>query len=263
MFNEKRIEEIRKRVQVSTLLSDHEKSDWLNLLDLMNDKQLGELEEILNMGEEVNVQPIPAPQPPVAQPPVNPQPAAPAAPVKMPPLSHLANVPTNVNMSHSVPQTAVRPTAMPNAPTKPSASKPTSQPAPATAKPSMPTMKPLEPAKPSSTFKPQPVEPPPTHLEKYDIDHIAELEELSPTTLRHYELQSVVDVIRQAIQNYGYFQVLQLIESSPLHKGYIKTGKAMMGHKESETANPELNLTQTELEFMADLLRHMRFNNWE
>lgn len=108
MSNPNKVEIIRKNIQVSTLLSDHEKADWLNLLDLMNDKQLGELEEILiaePQQPKPSVNSAPASMSAPAQTPAQPFVQAPlSTPMQnMPPLSHIANVPTGVNMSRVSP----------------------------------------------------------------------------------------------------------------------------------------------------------------
>lgn len=250
MFNEKRIEEIRKNIQISTILSDHEKSDWLNLLDLMNDKQLGELEEILGAmpGQQPAKQGIPAP-------------SAQDIPVaKMPPLSHIANVPADVTMTHSVPPAAdVKP--VPQPPVKVAIDKLSPKPS------TLPLHQPM-PAKPSPP--PAPVKPmvakpkPPTSgtLKKLVIGQVSDIQAFDVATLRQYELQSVVDAVRGAIQANGYFHILQQLEASPLYRSYIETGKIMLGHGKATVTDPETTLTQTELEFITDLLRHMRFNTW-
>lgn len=266
MFNSKRIEEIRKNIQISTILSDHEKSDWLNLLDLMNDKQLGELEEILGV------------MPAVAQAQAQTQAQTQAPPSRMPPLSHIANIPTDVTMTHSVPAPSV---AAP-APAKPVAPV---TPARLPAKPLPPVRPPVAAAPPASipaqsAPSAQPVNPPsqksapvepvaqqrpvaaPPVLKKLSIANLTDIQAFEVATLRQYELQSIVDAIRTIIQANGYFQILQQLEASPLYRSYIQTGKFMLGEGNAEVADPETTLTQTEFEFLTDLLRHMRFNTW-
>lgn len=261
MFNEKRIESIRNNIQISTILSDHEKSDWLNLLDLMNDKQLGELEEILGAA-------------PVAANMVTQSPSQPngtnISNTQMPPLSHIANVPTDVTMVHSVPKTV-----------------------PAPVVPTMPTRKPISASTIPSSLQSQPkdlksvntfsaatipahksvnsskapagLSSPPVSslgLQKLTIQNIGEIQQYDVSVLRKHELQSVVDAFRLIIQNNGYFQVLQQLEASQLYRSYIETGKFMLGHGTAQVTDPETTLTQTEFEFITDLLRHMRFNTW-
>ncbi len=254
MFNEKRIEDIRNKIQASKLMADHEKSDWLNLLELMNDKQLGELEEILAVTENVShsvnqvVQNLQTSQPTQSKPVTPPQ--------SIPALNHLANIPTDLNMTHSVPPSVAKtmPAAVVPSPAKvaidklspkpasvPSrpASIPNSQPTPAPASQPVQSAPPSQPSQPSN--------------KQMSIQTIAELQQVAPETLREFDLQSVVNAILGATQHYGYFRVLQILESSPLYKAYIDSGKAMLNKEKS-------SLTQSEFEFITDLLRHMRFN---
>lgn len=295
MFNAKRIETIRKNVQISTLLSDHEKSDWLNLLELMNDKQLGELEEILasdpNVAKAMQTQPsqsqstqpqrdvqVSRPAQTTQSTPLSSSPSSwqPDFVQQMPPLPHIANMPTDVTMTHSVPSTpGVEQKPLPR--TTPS--------------PNLSTFKSKQNfIRPASQFSPQPVVEPVTENElvigseqpapiqktsppqkpakpqnSYSIQAVEQLQELSVKTIREHTLQSIFDVIRQAIQTNGYFAVLQLIEASPLYASYINAGKQRLGAvvpKTSDASLQESTLTQEEFEFMTDLLRNMRFNRW-
>ncbi len=157
MFNSQRIELIRKNIQASTLLTDKEKSDWLNLLDLMNDKQLGELEEILAAeSPDVNfTEPAPLSSAPIGaangidgvnkpQPPVQ----------QMPPLSHLANVPSGMGMNQ--PASTPIPTPLPSPIQTSAPAAPTTQRAPAPIPAPAPRPAPL-PVPPSPSYpKPQP-----------------------------------------------------------------------------------------------------------
>lgn len=219
MFNEKRIQDIRKKIQASTLLDDHEKADWLNLLSLMNDKQLGELEEILAAEKSVTPSmPVSAPSATTS----TPQPQQ-----KLPPLSHIANVPTDVNMPQPTPLSSVP------KPTKPI---------------TIATPKPQQPAKPITPKIP------------FALQHAEELQNLSVEILRKFDEQSIISVIKSQIEQHGYFVVLQLIEASPLYEAYISSGQAQLkGEVTATAANPN-RLSQTEFEFMTDLLSNMRFN---
>ena len=46
-MNNQDLEKIRALVKTSTILSPEERAEWLALLEVMDDKQLGELEKIL------------------------------------------------------------------------------------------------------------------------------------------------------------------------------------------------------------------------
>lgn len=295
MFNAKRIETIRKNVQISSLLSDHEKSDWLNLLELMNDKQLGELEEILasdpNVAKAMQSQPSQSqPTQPqrdvqVSRPAQTPQSEAVSASPssrqpdfvqQMPPLPHIANMPTDVTMTHSVPaSTSVAQKPLPR--TTPSPNLSTFQPKQKVVRPvsgfsPQPVIEPTlvdEPLSSPEKSAPIPTAPQshksPTPHNSYTLQEIEQLQELSVETIREHTLQSIFDAIRQAIQTNGYFAVLQLIEASPLYASYINAGKQRLGvvvPKTSDASPQESTLTQEEFEFMTDLLRNMRFNRW-
>lgn len=221
MLNEKKIEEIRKNIQTSTLLTDHEKSDWLNLLELMNDKQLGELEEILSSG---------TPKPIISQP----------APVqKMPPLTHIANIPTDISMSHT----------------------PISTPPPIPVNP-VPLVKPQPTPKPDTQEDIMKVAHSPVTLPRLTPEKPEDVQQFSLETLRTYDLQSVVDAVRGLIQEHGYFKIVQFLEASPLYDSYINSGKERLRSTTNKPVSSNSMLTQEELEFMTDLLRHMRFNRW-
>lgn len=251
MNNSKRLEVIREKIKISKLLNDHEKSDWLNLLELMNDKQFGELEEILaaefpTLKQEEEQAPEPkipaAPIQPIIKPSPQPvvPPAMPSAPVKapaskMPPLSHIANIPTGVGVTPDAPAvvTGPNPAAMKASVTQ---MPPASAPTPVNYAPT--------PAATETSDNPKPA---------FSVADVEDLQNISVETIRGFVLQSVVDVIRDAIIENGYFHVLELIEASPLYASYIESGKQLLQNQQS-------TLTQAEFEFITDLLTHMRFN---
>lgn len=91
------IEKLKKLIAESSILNSYEKQEWLQLLELMNDKQLLELERILAPAES----PKPAPKP-SASPQIKASPAfaATSLPQKQPekpgskmPLGHIINLP--------------------------------------------------------------------------------------------------------------------------------------------------------------------------
>ncbi len=250
MFTHQRIEAIQNKIKTSKLLSDQEKGDWLNLLDLMNDKQLGELEEILAK-EEVVVAPPPQPPTPKplprapvpkAVPPAPPKPTPPPPPVAkpappippLPPLKHIANVPSNM--------------APPNfsQPSKPSQSVAPVQSDP-TAEPAIVT------STPEQNQDTAPLQS--TSAAPYKQEHPEDLKNLTARDLRNFDLQSMVNAIKTTIAEHGYFPILQLIEQSPLYESYIKAGEMKLKGLPGD-------LNQSEFEFVTDLLIHMRFNRW-
>lgn len=59
-----KFQKIKTQVQVSTFLTQPEKAEWLELMELMNDRQLLELEKILNQAEVSVKQPVLLPSQP-------------------------------------------------------------------------------------------------------------------------------------------------------------------------------------------------------
>lgn len=302
MFNVKRIETIRANIKSSTLLSDHEKSDWLNLVELMNDKQLGELEEILNTSPPAASTPEQRAQAHEASVSTrNPQPSAAsqlATPsnsdgIAMPPLSHIANMPSDVDMTMSVPKPSkpwvdtekkpmqplsaravpspslsfTKPSQQPGVTQQPNTSQSPQAPKPAqpdSAQPKSfvkPEVSPLPPLKPAS-FAPAPLRPSSTAA--FTLPSLENLQELSLETLRSFSPESISNEVRKAITEHGYFTVIQLIEASPLYAEYMNAGKQLLGdpQKSAITNSPvkKSDLTQEEFEFVVDLLRNVRFN---
>ncbi len=286
MSNPNRIETIKKNIQISTLLSDQEKSDWLSLLELMNDKQLGELEEILATEHKTSELPE-----------VKDNSAA-GLLKNMPPLSHIANVPMDVNMDRSpmppaptppqppiaqqpisnftskpAPQPQPVPQPIPQRPVSVQAQpqpKPAPQPMPAA--PSMPPVapiiNPLPKPRPVATPPVQPQvpqsepQPAPQQQVPYAINQIEDLQRLNLESLRIHTFESISEAIRNAIAEHGYFAILQLIETSELYAGYLDAGRERLGMKSPSGLPVKAGFTQGEFEFMTDLLRSMRFNRW-
>jgi hypothetical protein len=101
-------EQIKGLIKASRILNESERAEWLSLLELMNDKQLGELEKILNSGQRTAVREQKKPaesiehivdrNKQVDSKPISPKPASVSAgfqPVRphMPSLSHIMNLP--------------------------------------------------------------------------------------------------------------------------------------------------------------------------
>ncbi len=272
MFNSNRVETIKKDIQTSTLLSDSEKSDWLSLLELMNDKQLGELEEILSAS------------PPQTSKTAQPQQPTTPAPVKtppvqtMPPLSHIANVPSGVDMNRSQIANPIRPQAPAPTPSPapisarptpsptlsnmpPRSAPPKPQPSASANNPVSPALAPSAPTPAQAVTAPASTPAPATQQSQsvFAIRQVEDLQQMSVDTIRNFSFQSIFNVVRSAIQENGYFAILQLVESSPLFSSYLSSGNKRLGGTSSAT---EPELTQAEFEFMTDLLRNMRFNRW-
>lgn len=285
MVNANKIEKIRSNIQTSTLLSDHEKADWLNLLELMNDKQLGELEEIL--AAEVKKPTIQQPAA-TATVPSKTAPAQNSVNPVIPALKHIANMPASVQTQpqatpvvtapQSAPQSAPQPTTQLSAP------QPKPQPAPKfnplpRAVPSPTIFKKLEPApqpqpvtpvaqpasapQPAASQSSTPTQPQPEQpLAKiaYQITDPNELQQLTLQSLRKYTQESIMAVVKTCMAEFGYFGILQIIEASQLYASYVAYGQKRLNGEQTQAEGMQIAFTQEEFEFMTDLMRKMRFN---
>lgn len=223
MLNEQRIEHLRQQIQASQILESHEKADWLNLLELMNDKQLGELEEILSAPKST---------------------ASTASQASLPPLTHISNLPTEVNAPHA---------ASPKPPLFSPATQ-TSRPVTAQPAPAIPRV-----LNPQPISRPAPVRSAPrpaqvTPMHPLVIPNPSALQTLDVGTLREHEHAAIIQGVQAVAQSYGYFAALQHFEASPLYAAYLTAGKnRLMGR-------PDSGLSQAEFELVADILQAIRLN---
>ncbi len=234
MLNEQRVEHIRIAIQGSTLLDDHEKADWLNLLELMNDKQLGELEEIL----------------------AGPQGKSAPAPTQIPKqatqaLSHISNLPKNIQ----APGRQLSEPIIGDSPSLIKAPKPA--PVQTAVRPSIPkVINPMVSPRPMHIPTPAPAPsgsklPPMNPLVLSDLSSV---QSLSVKSIRDHEHNSAVNALQMIAQSYGYFSTLQNFESSMLYKAYLTAGKNRLAGR------PDSTLSQAEFELVTDMLQAMRLN---
>ncbi len=233
MSNEQKIEKIRAEIKTSPLLDDHEKADWLNLVELMNDKQVGELEEILK-----------APSAPRA--------AAPSPAADLPTMSHISNLPTQMNMGGQEARLQ---------PVKPQPVKPIAPPAQMALRPTMPTptKTAVASARPASPVggDAKAVRPINDQLQPAQFDDLENLADLDLSQFRKLDPGTISAALEPLILNYGYFTVLENFEATKLYQSYIATGKKLLANSPLE---PRFNLTQTEFEDVTDILQSMRMN---
>lgn len=225
MSSEQKIEKLRAEIQGSRLLDDHEKADWLNLLDLMNDKQIGELEEILQ-----------APAPANAEAPV------------LQTLSHISNLPTQMGGAAA----GARPIAPPRPTPPPSAARPPLRPMPQMVKSGVST-EPLAPISVGAT----PLPPKPSGLTPAQFDDLENVDAFTLEQFRSFDPETIVAALHPLVLHYGYFTVLQHLEASKLYESYLATGKKLLSGTALE---PRFNLTQAEFETMTDVLQALRLN---
>ena len=281
MLNEQKLKQIQGLVKNATVLSEQEKNEWMALIELMNDKQIAELEEILQKPKPEPVAPAqPQPQPvPQQQPRVQ---------ATSPTLSHISNLPNQLSDqkqdpltfqqapsptatgSHQAvsaappqtppPQAAPRPTPTPMpphsqvAPLRPrSVPEPVSMPAP-TPKPieavPMPPVTPL--SIPKSTYRNDSAS-----LNTMVLTKFEDISKLTSSALHQQNRELFHKTINELAAQYGYFQVVTNLEQSPLYQDYLGYGKNMlMGKKDN------LALSQEEFEFIADILLSLKVNRF-
>lgn len=229
MSNEQRIETLRQLIVVSTVLTESEKTEWLSLLELMNDKQLGELEEILAADKPAAPPVSSPPTPPPATTPT-PPPVPPVSVGRMPQLSHISNLPSSVSIPTPMPSPErVAPKPMPTAPP------PLSR----------------EVTKPPAAPTPQPKRDP---IATANFKDLSELIKLTPEDLRNYG-DSILPAITQLVGKFGYFATSQSLETSPLFHSYLTTGKSRL---QGTQPPAESALSQAEFELVTDILLAMR-----
>jgi hypothetical protein len=253
------LDTFRILVEQSSLLTESERLQWLELLPLMNDKQLLELRGILR----------------------SPDPTQPAKPMELPSLRHIVNMPQGV--LHESDSVAVRQPV----PAQPSAAKPagssisfgqwqdhvkqtlTEKELPAakvlpTATVSRPTVA-AQPiprttiaAKPAAnltalaTTKPQPQKPRPVAGQAVVPKTLEQLQTMSLESLEKFEFQELVTQMQQLVQQHGYFEVLLRLEQSPLFAAYVAAG--------SEALKTNTQLKGEDFKLVSDLLRAIQIN---
>lgn len=272
MGNEQKVENIKKLIQSSTILSIPEKEEWLGMVDLMNDKQMSELMEILGQ--------------PAASP--NTTPAPLAAPINgtngIPSLSHLSNLPNTIPQS-TVPKTPAIATSPPPAQSVPPpvtkqaapVTAPTVSPFGAVTPKTAPAPTPLSPfsspRSPSPVVAPKPPVAPTAVLSKPAVSKnpiapvyksapsslrsLADLAAITVADLRAQGVESIISGAKNLSTTEGYFAVFESFELSPLYKEYIRAGERALSGK---TVADKDALTAGEFELVADILSAIRVN---
>lgn len=271
MLDEVKKQRLISLINASSILSAQEKTDWLSLLELMNDKQLAELEEIL-VPQQKPVAPKPATGPvvqkndlprPVIRPKVMPRSVAVPTPVPVqtpsktvleePSLSHISNLPSQISHQRIAPPT--RPSVQP-AGQGSSQAKPVPQPLSTNSVPQAikPVVKPSAtqavPVKRTEVRQVTPVVP------VFSIESVEDLAKVTSQALAQSSRKNFYMIVSQLANQLGYFQTLQYIEASPLYKSYLEYGKKKLSGADEKA----LPLTQDEFEFMTDILLSLKVN---
>lgn len=261
-----KIQRLTQLVETSNILNPQEKAEWLALMQLMNDKQLSELEEILTPATPTTVSVSSTDQ---------------AQGMSTPSLSHISNLPSQmvdprikarpVDIFHS-PQPA-KPTAKTSAPS-PSVLDPRPESLGQAQSSTIPTAQTMakseyvvsSPSKPFPTVSPESTVNPksvvlPSHeraktVPAIQLHSLEEASKLTSAVLHEQTRESFYKAIIGLAEQYGYFKVLSNFEKSPLYKDYIVYGRVLLDGGRADN----LPLSQEEFEFVADLLSALKIN---
>ncbi len=239
MTDPAKLAQIKQLVQTSNILTPQEKSDWLSLTVLMNDKQLAELEEILK---------LPSPAKPSGLPPIT----KPSAVTSFKPasgLSHISNVPSQ--LSHQRSSTVSGPPQK-AAPTTHSRLTPMSQLRPEDS-PKVPEPVVTKVPVTSNRVRPMGRDADNTSI---TISSIADLSAISADVLSDPYRKGFYQTLMTLVNQHGYFQVITRLEQSPLYQDYLEYGQ----QKLAGSTNATLPLSQEEFEFVTDLLLALKVN---
>jgi hypothetical protein len=288
-----REEKIKNLISTSNILTLGEKSEWLILVDVMNDKQAGDLEKILESGKShasaingsapqsqmpqlshiVNLpnSPVAKPMPP-SVPKLDPKKAAAfAAKLKnivsekeLPEGEHEKSLPSaeKIQPKPSVPPQPIKPVPaarMPQA-DKFSAGLNFPQSPQGSQKDTLKSIKEHQ-AQAANLNSAAPAKSHP--LQKIKLEDLGDLTLLTPQILSNSDLDQLAANIREVMEKYSYHEALFNIEKSELYKIYIATGLKLLQEQinfEELATRPraEAYLDREEFEKFADLLRQIQ-----
>lgn len=244
MFNEQKLKQIQTLVNNATVLTAQEKTEWLALLELMNDKQLTELEEILQKPDIAK--PLPTSSVPTN------------LPVGSPSLSHISNLPNRLSdqkQTKPLPPTGEvpmpTPKQMPTSTSMPPVSSYVAKPSasPEVKNVPMPEIKPL-PIPKSSRASSAP-------FAAMVLNSLEDVPKLGISAVHQENREVFHKAINDFAAQYGYFKVITNFEQSPLYKDYLDYGKGMLSGKKDNLA-----LSQEEFEFVTDILLSLKVNRF-
>jgi hypothetical protein len=259
-------------INTSPMLTAKEKEEWLDMLIVMNDKQVSELEAILNTPTD-NLAPLP-PAPPA------PAPTAPTPRSSTPPLSHISNLPSS--MSQVIPAApALSPRYPLPKPTKPGSLKQWENNLRHTveekelARPqeekllsgTRPAVKPEpRPMPKQAALTPLPTVAPRAVPEKPGTPaNLAEPKDAAALTLGNMRAMgnNLITALKQVVASSNYYEVLFYLEKSPLYQLYLETGREALSAGASAfpaSAGGKNLLSKAEFEAFSDLLKSIQIS---
>lgn len=276
MGNEQKLENLKQLIRSSIMLSVQEKEEWLSLVELMNDKQMSELMELL--GQKAT-----APTPQIGKTStVAPSPTTlgEGATGTTPGLSHISNLPNTMMpdggmMSGRMNDKIITEAKIPPSPTSLAFQSKVAERilpkanivnASTSSKPVMPETgiqksaviasqeTPVTSDSVIATTQPTTVKTPESTLV---MQLPQEAASIAVAMLRQHGIQSLIQAFRNLTINYGYFTVMENFEHSPLYAAYIKAGEQFLAGKKSTEAQA---LSNQEFEMIADLTQSLKIN---
>ncbi len=263
MLDEVKKQKIIQLVKSSNILTAQEKTDWLSLLELMNDKQITELEEIL---KPKTVEPVATP---VQKTSVVPKPVAQMPPkdnlvatkptkvqdLQQPQLSHISNLPNQISEQRVPILPTKRPVSVvPN----PKPEIPRNIPTSPKVSPQTPNLE--APSKLQATKPPVKVaaiaEPLIRDKQPLSLSALEDVGGISASALHHETREQFYKIIIGFAGQFGYFQTLEYFRTSPLYRDYLNYGKTKL----SGDSDVKLALSHEEFEFITDLLLALKVN---
>lgn len=261
---------IKNLIKISSVLAEAERADWLSMVDLMNDKQLVELEKILSSGL-AHAAPVAgsssAPRPPVQ--PLQAAAASPSPPQRPsaavqrfsdrvermvqtaelregypkdepelpppPPAPRQIPVPQPVDVASLLRRRAEAAVSLPSRPASVVAARPPAPPPPVS-----PPKKPLPPAPPPpppetpspAALKDRPTRAfPPSPRPSVELRTLEELSAFGVTNWLGYPSGEFAAKLQQLMVRFGYHSVVFSLEKSPLFKSYVDTGVEILNQR--------------------------------
>ncbi len=258
------MEKLKQMIHSSTLLSDAEKAEWLDMLIVMNDKQASELQAILEgPGPSPAAKPAaPATASPTTPAKATPPPvvATPSQPQKMP-LSHISNLPKfplptsrrrgtlkqwEANLRQALEEKEL-------AGAKPEERLTDGRKAVTSAGAVKPPV-----SYPKASGKPVKPEPPGPK----ELNQPKDASLLTLGSMRTMD-GGLIPALKKLVAASNYFEVLFYLEKSPLYQTYLDTGRAALSSPAGtfpEQWEGKSLMSKAEFEAFSDLLKSIQFS---
>lgn len=261
MGHEQKLENLKQLIRSSVVLSVQEKEEWLGLADLMNDKQMSELMELLgHKTPEITKSPeahesiIPTTIPKELV----------TADKALPSLSHISNLPSSVTgyveetsktsaTNLSAAQKILAPVAHIEPITKTLVN--SQIPSVVTQTPTPQKNMPIPESGLTSAISTKPS----ATLDGIDLSTPQETTALTVGHLRKFGVDALAQKLKELAIQHGYFTVLENIEQSSLYSAYISSGQRILA---GQLVSSDKELSPQEFGMVADLMSSLRINRF-